>query len=132
LGIPGVNGIAVGNSPTAVAAADRTTAFVLNQADANLSVIDLWNLQALPWTIAFDSAPTHILLTPTPRAATSADSRLAVALTQPARLWLHQGVDCHCPDTPDAACTPEKVTCTAVPTQADGKELALPGNIADM
>lgn len=131
-GIPGVTGIAVGNSPTDIAAADRTTAYVLNQADANLSVIDLWNLQALPWTIDFERSPTQILLTPTPADATSAHSRLAVALTQPARLWLHPGVDCRCPATPHSLCTPDAVTCSDVPSQADGEELALPGNVADM
>ncbi|AWV90722.1 hypothetical protein DFR33_11242 [Bradymonas sediminis] len=125
--IPGVSGIPVGKTPTDVAAGNGATAFALNQADASVSVIDLWNLQALPKTIDFDAAPTKIALSTSADAAT-----LAVALGHPARLWLHEAVDCACPSGSSSECTADEVICDAVPTQADGQELALPGNVADM
>lgn len=128
--IPGVTGIPVGRTPTDVAAGGDATAYALNQADASVSVIDLWNLQALPDTIDFDSAPINITLT-TP-ADDATPGTLAVSLGAPARLWLHRAVDCACPDDTEGTCTPDKVTCDAVPSQQDGTEIALAGNVADM
>lgn len=131
--IPGIRGIPVGRTPTDVVAGVGTTAYALNQADASLSVIDLWNLQALPQTIVFDAAPTKIELSaasPHTTSAPGAPEILAVALSNPARLWVHEAVECACPDTGE--CAPEQVTCGAVPSQAAGRELKLPGNVVDM
>jgi len=131
--IPGVRGIPVGKSPTDIVAGAGTTAYALNQADATISVIDLWNLQALPTTIAFDAAPTKIELSASSPNATSAPGApeiLAVALGHPARLWVHEALECACPE--NGECSREEVDCGAVPTQDAGTEFALAGNVADM
>jgi hypothetical protein len=149
--IPGVTGIPVGNAPTDIAAGDATTAYVINQADASITVLDLWNLQALPETIDFGSAPKHAVLAPAPVASDAdadpdaeadtqdaAPSLLAVTLTNPPRLWLHPALECKCPEDDDpntdpiADCTPETAVCPAVPAQADGVEIPLPATSADM
>ncbi len=128
--IPGVTGIAVGDSPVDVAASNGTTAYAINQADSTVSVIDLWHLRALAPTIQFDSAPVAVAMTP---ASDSDPGQVAVALSNPSRLWTHEAVDCSCAaDVAAADCTPAHVTCDPVPSQATGHTVSLPGTVSRM
>lgn len=139
LGTPGVSGIKVGRSPGDIAAGHTAAAYVINQADRSVSVIDLWNMLALPRTINFERAPTHISLTPAlfgeegaPGGAADDPGRVVVGLSGPPQLWINEGVQCGCEDADGDECTPDKVECSAVPTEAHGVEVDLPGPVADM
>jgi hypothetical protein len=140
-GVPGVTNIKVGRSPVDVAAGGGTTAYAINQADASISVINLTVLKALDTTITFDEAPKEVVVTP-PVASDQPDSdqpgMLAVALTNPSRLWMHETIECDFPDTDAQGVVVDRIDaladagCASVPTQQDGQSIELAGSVSDM
>jgi DNA-binding beta-propeller fold protein YncE len=135
--VPGVTHIKVGRSPVDVAAGQGTTAYAVNQADASVSVINLTVLKALDTPIIFDEAPKEVVVTPPPADADGTGT-LAVALSNPSRLWLHDELDCAFPETDadgfvtDRANALADAGCDSVPTQADGQTIDLAGSVSDM
>ncbi|MFW5968603.1 MAG: hypothetical protein ACOCV2_13850, partial [Persicimonas sp.] len=130
---PGMTGMKVGAKPVEVAAAG-TVGYSVEQTDRALSVINLWVLDPLSESITFDSAPTEAVVTPE---TDESDAHLAVALPDPARLWVHEHLDCDFPEEAsdgvvDRGAASADEGCSQVPAQEDGTSLELPGRVADV
>jgi hypothetical protein len=116
---PGVNHMEVGGQPVDVAASPAgDAAYVVNAADADLSVVDLWQLAPLDARLQPEGQPTGVT---TFDAGSGPSDRptLAVSTRGPDTLWFHPGVTCD----PDTGCQG---------TDADGSSRPAPGTITDM
>jgi len=116
---PGVNHMRVGRQPVDVAASPAgDTAYVVNAADADVSVVDLWQLAPLDSRLEPEGQPAGIV---TFDAGSGPSDRptLAVATRGPDTLWFHPGVTC------DA-----QMGCQG--TQADSTSRPTPGTVTDM
>lgn len=126
---PGISHIQVGKRPVSVdVSTDGTVAYVANQGDRTLSLIDVWVLRPLSASIALSGTPIKV-------AVRRDNGDVVVATANPSALVTRPGVRCEAPTpalaSPGARRTyePDK-DCSEVDAQASA--LALDGHISDM
>ena len=117
--IPGITSITVGRGPVDVAVSpDGQVAYVANQIDGTLSVVDLWAMKAISETVDLGGTPKSV--------SVLSNGQVLTALSNPSALHIHPGYTCEKPGTlpvdfttyvPDGDCKPNQTK------DADGNDV---------